>query len=705
MSPKEAATDGGQNPTSMSPTTLTKTGINDSELRQIVDVATSYLETGLFDDADDILQEVREAGAVSPEIEELIRRIEEARSESGQTAAAASDITEEPRPVHRQPLIHLTAPLSGSERLPRSVQRLIAETERDFHEGRRQAALDLCHVVTSQAPDFIPNYLRTAQVRIALGDLEGASGLVDSVKNLYRLDGIEDDPMLRSIHVSMHPDDSRALVEHAKYLLNQQIIAVNDPFLPAAIEAAQETDPATARELAKALVERRPNDDSAIRTYIRAAVSTAAPEEIHQALHDCVRPDTAATDLLWWRTASAIVLKEQDWPQWLSRTVDQVRTKVDNYGQVRGAIAQSASFVPEDVQYLGGAVLAVAAEQWDAAKAELEDWKIVTTTGTTHLEEFVAACTRVEINEYLGIQNLIESLEELMTASVALHVDGISPDFKLFSTQTSRPDIFDRYRAALEVHDCVAHGMQFLKSLLDTHPDDSGLRQLYADILIENGKLNDGIGELRAIAKIHERTGNFHAMVEAMRSISQAVPENLDIKNMLIDVYLRRGILDEALRELEAVAELMQKKFDITGAIQAYSRAAEIACAMGNFALGNELYDRGVAADPDNVPVRHAAVAFYLQTGAIGRAAEHLREVARIALAENDPDEAVAALHQIIGLDPNDFDSYHKLGEVLTAMSEYKQAERVYRRLASIAPEDPVLQAKQSALAVLAATG
>jgi hypothetical protein len=38
-------------------------------------------------------------------------------------------------------------------------------------------------------------------------------------------------------------------------------------------------------------------------------------------------------------------------------------------------------------------------------------------------------------------------------------------------------------------------------------------------------------------------------------------------------------------------------------------------------------------------------------------------------------------------------------------MGEYKQAERVYRRLADIAPNDPVLQAKQSALAVLAATG
>ena len=706
MSVKDAATDEARYATSALPASQTTTGINDSELRQIVEVATSYLETGLFDDADDILQEVLEAGTVSPEIEELIRRIEEARGASGQPGTTAFDTTtEEARPVHRQPLIYMTAPLPGAERLPRSIQRLIAETERDFNEGRRQAALDLSHVVTAQAPEFIPNYLRTAQIRIALGDIQGARSLVATVERLYQLDGIEDDPVLRSIHVAMNPDDSRALVEHAKYLLSQPVLSASEPFLPAAIEATQDSDPATARELARALVERRPNDDTAVRTYIRFAVTTAALDEIHQALRERVRLDSTSVDLLWWRAASAIADQEPDWPQWLARAVVQVRMKTDNYGHARIAIDRSGSFAPERVQYLGGAVLALAAGQWDSAQAELEDWKIVAPGEATSLEAFVAACARVEVIEYLGRQDLVEALDELLTASVTVHADGVATDSDLFTMQTGRQDVFDRYRIALGIHDATAHGVEFLRSLLESFPHDSGLRRLYAEILIEQGKLNDGIRELRAIAKSHEQAGDLQAMAEAMRSISQAVPENLDIKQMLIDVYLRRGILDEALRELEAVAMLKYDNDDIEGAIRSYTRAAEIACAMGNFALGNELYDRGVAADPDNVPVRHAAVAFYLQTGSAGRATEHLREIVRIALTEQDPDEAVAALHQIIGLDPHDFNSYHKLGEVLTMMSEYKQAERVYRRLADIAPNDPVLQAKQSALAVLAATG
>lgn len=703
MSVQDAATDEARNATSAS--NPSRPGIHDSELRQIVEVATSYLETGLFDDADDILQEVLEAGTVSPEIDELIRRIEEARGAAGRPATTMLEDDADAGPIRRQPLVHLTAPLPGAERLPRAVQRLIAETERDFNEGRRNAALDLCYVVTAQAPDFIPNYLRAAQIRIALGDIDGAKALIKSVEDLYELDGVEDDPMLRGLHVALNPDDSRALVDHAKYLLSQQIIGTNDPFLPAAIEATQDSDPATARELARALVERRPNDDVAVRTYIRAAVSTAAPEEIHQALSERIRPETTAVDLLWWRTASGIVNEELAWPEWMERAVAQVRLKTENYGIAREAIERSQSFVPEDVRYLGGAIFALAAGQWDAAQAELDDWKITIPSTATNLELFIGACAQVETIEYLGLQGLIPALDDLLAATIALHREGIDTTFELFSMQTSRQEIFERYKVALSVHDAVEHGVETLRALSDAHPDDLSLRQVLAQILIEQGKLNDGIRELRAIAKAHEQAGDLTAMADAMRMISQAVPDNVDIKQMLIDVYLRRGILDEALRELEAVAALKHDNYDIAGAIAAYTRAAEIACAMGNFALGNELYDRGVAADPDNVPVRHAAVAFYLQTGAVDRATEHLREVVRIALAEHDPDEAVAALHQIIGLDPNDFDSYHKLGEVLTAMGEYKQAERVYRRLADIAPNDPVLQAKQSALAVLAATG
>ena len=685
--------------------TQTLGGIQDAELRQIVDVATSYLATGLFDDADDILQEVIEAGAASPEIDALIRQIEEARGATGNQGTAVLNGASDVRTVRRKPIVYLTAPLPGAERLPRPIQRLIAETERDFADGRHSSALDLCFVIAAEAPSYVPNYLRAAQIRVALGDADGAEELVETVEKLYALEGVESDPMVQSLRVALNPEDSRALVEHAKYLLANQPAGSANPFLPAAIEATQDSEPATARELARALVERNPNDHEAVRVYLRSAVSTAAPDEIHQALESRVTPDVDSVDLLWWRAGSAAVSDDPSWTLWLSRTAEHVRNQPDSFGVARDAVERSKSFVSEHIRYLGGAVIALAAGQWDIALAELDDWKQTSAAGASAMESFIAACAEVETIEFLGQQGIIPAMDDLIITSLAIPTDTMGDDLQLFTSDVSRPGIFDRYRTALDIHDSMTHGIDFIQTLTETYPDNLDLRQLYAQMLIDHGKLNDGIRELRQIAKIHEQQGNLTAMAEAMRTISRAVPENIDIKQTLIDIYLKRGILDEALTELEAMAEIKIENGDIAGAIAAYTRAAEIAYAMGNFALGNELYDRGVASDPDNVPVRHAAVAFYLQIGAADRAAEQLREVVRIALAANEPDEAVAALHQIIGLVPTDYESFHKLGEVLTAMGEYHQAERVYRRLAEAVPNDPVLQAKQSALAVLAATG
>ncbi len=703
MSVKDA--NAGTLPDTVSDPSDVRTGlIDDNELKQIVDVATSYLETGLFDDADDILQEVLEAGAVSPEIEDLIRRIEEARLHHGVSAAAPVDDTvATPAPRRRLSLVHLTAPLPGVDRLPRNIQRIVVEAERDFNEGRKESALDLCHVVTASAPDFIPNYLRMAEVRIALGDERGARSLVASVERFYDIEGDPDDQMLHSIYLALNPDDTESLVQHARNLLAEPNATVLEPYVPAAIDATMDTEPRVSRELARLYVERRPTDDAAIRMYIRSAVAVGDATEIYDALKRFVHEDMVAVDLLWWRGALSATRKDPEWIHWLARVVEQVRLNQENYGAVRSAIDRSESFMPPHVRYLGGAVLSTAAGQWDMAQAEIEDWMQSVPDPIQPVDAFLADCVRVEVIEVLGLPEIVPALESLLIASVRVDTSEIPID-DLFAIDVSSEVVLTRYRAAVLSDGSVDAGIAFLGSLLNAGHSDYLVRQTYAELLLEVGRRNEGIRELRSLAQSHEQSGNLSAMAGAMRMISEAVPDSIEIKEMLVGVYLRRGILDEALYELEAIAQLRHEVSDTDGAIEAYSKAAEIACAMGNFALGNDLYDRGVATDPNNVPVRHAAVAFYLQTGSVNRAAEHLREIVRIALLEGDPDEAVAALHQIIGLAPDDLSSYHKLGEVLTAMGEYKQAERVYRRLSDLAPDDPVLHAKQSALAVLAAT-
>ncbi len=85
----------------------------------------------------------------------------------------------------------------------------------------------------------------------------------------------------------------------------------------------------------------------------------------------------------------------------------------------------------------------------------------------------------------------------------------------------------------------------------------------------------------------------------------------------------------------------------------------------------------------------------------MSEAAEHQRVVVDIALRNGHKHEAIAALHQVIGLTPDDMTAYYQLGEALSTMGEYYQAEKVYRRIVLMNPDDAIAQSKATAMAAL----
>ena len=55
----------------------------------------------------------------------------------------------------------------------------------------------------------------------------------------------------------------------------------------------------------------------------------------------------------------------------------------------------------------------------------------------------------------------------------------------------------------------------------------------------------------------------------------------------------------------------------------------------------------------------------------------------------------------MIGLTPDDTTAYYQLGDPLGSLGEYGQAERGYKRILTIAPDDAIAQAKASAMRAL----
>jgi tetratricopeptide (TPR) repeat protein len=673
-------------------------GVDPYELRQIVSVATSYLESGMLEDAEDLLQEIIESGTQDPEITALALKINDARG------GLTDVVTPAERPAARRVLQYFTTPLPGAEQLPRDVQRHLTEGERDYAAGRLHSAHDATLLALSKAPKYLPLYVRLAELSIALGDEHGADRLASQIAAGRAYFDQDITSQLASLQAALHPEDIDALVSNAWLLLGRRD-ATLEPFVPAAIEATLSQDAQESRRLARAYVELRPNAQDAVQSYLRAVLTSGELAEIIDAFQSHVGAGTARPDDLYTRMMVAVVERDPEWLRWLELTVVAIAARPSSWSEIESTARLTSDFMPEDRRDLAMAAIASSAGRWSVALEWLDKWALSSSyVEVPPAERFIASYSRARASEELNRPDAGNALAVSVHAALDAETQLFLANTRMFGRPAALQSVLDEYVSFAVAQDNTGAFIDRLQELRDERPDVLELRVCLADLLIKSRRLNDGVHELRDVAQQYERRGDFVRMVAAMRRISEAVPTNIEIKAMLVDVYLRRGILDEALIELQALSDLYRRSSMHDDAVRCLTRAAEIAYATSNLTLGQDLFNQATEIDPDDVPVRHAAVAFFLQTGAVQPAIDQLRQVARIALAQRDPDEAVAALHQIIGLSPQDTDAYHRLGEVLTTMGQYGQAERVYRRLATLAPGDPVLQAKQSALAVLAAT-
>jgi tetratricopeptide (TPR) repeat protein len=116
---------------------------------------------------------------------------------------------------------------------------------------------------------------------------------------------------------------------------------------------------------------------------------------------------------------------------------------------------------------------------------------------------------------------------------------------------------------------------------------------------------------------------------------------------------------------------------------------------MGQMADAFATYDRILRMAPGDVEARQQLIHLYITTGRIPEATREQKRIAEIYLQQRRAKDAIAALHELIALAPNDTESYYALAEVLAEQHEYGQAARLYGRLRRLEP------AKDAALAQL----
>lgn len=594
-------------------------------------------------------------------------------------------------------------PLPASGNLTSAGQQLVRESDANIKQCRLESALDASLELNAIEPEYIPGFVRTSELLIATRRRDHASRMLTSiVKREATVDSDDFELQLSKLQFHLKPDVDIATA-FAYQMLDQSSKRQTVPYVPAAIEqlisAGRVEESAV---LATLWVEREPQSPLAlsylVRVHLRNGDSGSALQTIRHFR------DEYDADKIWPENiaVSALVAIASDdiEPKWMAAgpVCQGLREGKLDYAHVTEILEFLAPAVaaPQRALLYAG-VLAINSGDFDEAQAIFQ-----TTPAESPVESYI---------RNVGLERASAASDDQRSRSAALHeiwsglsdaqVGSLADSGQLFSPPANRSTVGLEIARSLQRDEAYADALKFLNQVISSGNRNADILRLQAELMGQSGSRNDALSTLESLAREQEEARKYADAIETLESMIRLVPGNIRLRARVVENCLKIGRFDQAIDQLVMQGRLFHRAGRLTDAEPPIHRAIEISTMTNDWEKVNKLHRLLISFAPEETRLRHAAVATYVQYGHTSEAMDQLREIVRIARKHNDMDEAIAASHQMLALDPNDPATYHQLGELLVSIQEYNQADRVYRRLGNLVPDDQAVKAKRSAIAAL----
>lgn len=598
-----------------------------------------------------------------------------------------------------------TQALFGIEAQNILVQRAIAEAELAVSQGLWNAALDSAMAVMEMAPEYLPIHLIMGDVYLAQSKEEDASNKFQTVMDVYvargdmssaaevcrRLLGLQpDNPSLKN-RLGVLLMEAGRVDDAAEALLS----------VPDSLYRAGQYDQAL--EEAAALKAKLPNSSQvalAVGTYQLALGRVAeALSELSRALTLDPGNNQALVRVY---IALASMSEPTEWDALQSLLDRAVRDPNCNrlYMSELHAVIQHGT-VPS--VFYGLSVLAEHVGLADIAADALDEGLLqlsLTETGKLkecyQLLEVLMSQSRADFafnakDWGMAAQNYARAIGVLDRAKAGGEEDT--------SLESPRPqysfariaDPAQLYYGLAEAQasqsnwDAATHALMELKKLA---PNDHSVYTRLADIYFRQGNLGQALAELNDLLVQHQKRNDHEKTLETLGHMSHLAPNNVAVRKKLADMYIKLGMTDYGLTELNTLAELQLKAGHLKDAMRTYQRAADMQYTLGHHDEALEIYGRVVRIAPRDIEARQQLINMYVQSGKIKEAIAGERALADLFVADGYTEEAISALHQLLALSAEDVPAHHKLAQQLMALGRYGEAARLYGRLVRLEPEN-----------------
>jgi tetratricopeptide (TPR) repeat protein/HEAT repeat protein len=265
------------------------------------------------------------------------------------------------------------------------------------------------------------------------------------------------------------------------------------------------------------------------------------------------------------------------------------------------------------------------------------------------------------------------------------------------------PQAVEAYREAVRLAPDELTYVRGLATALERNRDDEGAEREWQRVLELARDDRPARREARErIVGIWGRSRRIHTRIQELERRFAGQPPDAEAGRFLAEAYRRRGPQHQAQAEqvLERVAEIEP------GDVETLLSLERLRTRRGDLAGAIEVLARLRDADPRRAAqylqrMAEHALALYRDAEAVGYAAEAVqrnpddasahRRLADLYRARQDTDRAVASYRRALELNDRLYPVYFELAELYLAGGETAQADRLYRQLLRIAPDDDLV--------------
>ncbi|GAC1345214.1 MAG: hypothetical protein NVSMB27_07110 [Ktedonobacteraceae bacterium] len=242
-----------------------------------------------------------------------------------------------------------------------------------------------------------------------------------------------------------------------------------------------------------------------------------------------------------------------------------------------------------------------------------------------------------------------------------------------------------------------------LRQIKQTTTYQDEVTSALAEISARQGDIDSALQEYADLVHHYRSKRQADNALSVLNEMIRMAPQDPRAHDELADIYLNRGMLEEAIAELRLLANIYQRQNQAEQAGTALQRIGNIYADAGNMEEALINLRRAVELTPNSMELLREVVGFCLQLGRNPDAAQYQVVIARHYFETHQVKEAVAALQQLITIDRNNFEAYDLLGQTYQSVGEYEQASRVYRNLAKANPENTIARERLATLQELRA--